>query len=214
MASIIQPVTKQNTPPASEQILERIERELGTRYNLFTTVAHSPGALLALWGQVHALSQMKLSAKLRTGIALRVAQLSGCEYCVAANSAWGDAAGVDMVCALDFRRGVSNDSKERALLNLATKIVKDRGHHAGFEVEAARRSGATDAEIIEVLQIVSLQIFMTSLSSLSGMKIDFPLVDFQLPEKTQSEPGLKPGNQPNIPNTIETGGNESCSKEV
>ena len=182
MANIIKTVSEQNTPPASEQTLQQIELELGARYNLFTTVAHSPVALASLWRQVRTLSEMKLSAKLRMGIALRVAQLSGCEYCVAANTAWSEGAGVDAACAVDFRQGVSTDPKEQAVLNLATKIAKERGHHAGFEVEAARRLGVTDTEIVEVVQITSLQMFMNYLSSLAGMKIDFPIVDFQLPQ--------------------------------
>jgi AhpD family alkylhydroperoxidase len=183
MARIIKPVTQQKIPATSEPILQRIESELGARYNIFTTVAHSPAALESLWSQISTLSKTKLSAKLRTGIALRVAQLNGCEYGVAANTAWSENAGVDAACALDFRRGVSNAPKEQALLNLATKLVKDRGHHAGFEVEAARRSGVTDAEIIEVVQIVSLQSFMNYLTSLAGVELDFPRVELWLPEK-------------------------------
>ncbi len=180
MASTIRPLTDQEIPRASMEMLQQLEESLGFGSNFLLTAAHSPPALEALYGLVRAATRT-LPEKLREAIALRVAQLNGCEYCVAVHTDRAHAAGLDDSSVEDYRRGISDDPKEQALLSLATKIVDDRGHHAGFSIQIARNAGTTDAEIIELIQLVALSIFTNYLTSLAGTELDVPSVDLTLP---------------------------------
>ena len=188
MTSTIRPLTEKDIPRASRKVLDEIEDNLEFKSNFFLTVAHSPSALEALYGLIRATTQTALPERLREAIALRVAQLNGCEYCVALQTEHARAAGFSEASVENYRRGISDDPKEQALLSLATKIVEDRGHHAGFAVHLARRAGATDAEIIEILELVTLSIFSNYLNNLAGTELDVPLVDLTLPaERKEGE---------------------------
>ena len=174
---LIGPVPPDGTPPESRRLLEEITKALGRTPNLFLTAAHSPAALRSLWSQVEAAGRMRLPARLREAMALRVAEMNGCSYCLAAHTAAGKAVGIDSAQALQYRRGISSDAKEQALLNLVSKIVEDRGHHAGFEVEAARKVGFTEVEINEVIALAALFIYVNYLTSVAITDSDFPAVD-------------------------------------
>ncbi len=180
MTHTIQPVADADISAASRAILQQIEEGAGVGWNFFLTAAHSPSALYALHGLVRAATRTGLPERVRVAIALRVAQLNGCEYCVATHTDRARGAGLDDTSVLNYRRGISNDPKEQALLSLATKVVQDRGHHAGFAVQLARGAGATDAEIIEVIQLVVLSIFSDYLNNLAGTELDVARVDLTL----------------------------------
>ena len=64
--------------------------------------------------------------------------------------------------------------------------MEDRGHHAGLALEIARDADATDADIIEVLQIVTLSIFGDYLNNLAGTELDLPSADLTLPPKSKT----------------------------
>ena len=181
MTSTIRPASKDDIPPASRKVLQRIERRLGNGRNFSLTAAHSPSALATLDGLTLAATRTALPGRLRDAIAMRAAQLNGCEYCVAMHTESARGAGLDDGSVLNFRRGISDDPKEQALLSLTTKIVEDRGHHAGFAVQIARRAGASDAEIIEVIQLVTFSTFSNYLNNLARTELDFPVVDLALP---------------------------------
>ncbi len=189
MTSTIRPIANQDVPRGSREILELLEESLGCRSNFLLTAAHSPSALEALYGWTRAATRTAFPETLREAIALRVAQLNGCEYCVAVRTDRAHAAGLDEASVEDYRRGISDDPKEQALLSLATKIVEDRGHHAGFAVQIARNASTTDAEIVEVMLLVTLSIFSNYLNNLAGTELDVPSVDLTLPAERDSSKG-------------------------
>ena len=169
---LIIPVTDNNVPDQSAKALDEIGKVLGNVPNVFRTASHSPAALLSMWSQHVATADMRLSPRVRAAIGLRAAKLNDCDYCQAALVALNQREGVDEAIANGFRQGQSNDPKEQALLALTTKIVKDRGHHAGFVVETARRVGVSDAEIIEVIALISLHTFTNYLTNVANTHLD------------------------------------------
>ncbi len=116
---------------------------------------------------------MRLSPRTQDAIALRVAELNGSDYCVAAHTAASKQVGVDSASAGGYRRGLSDDPKEQALLTLTTKVVLDRGHHCGFAVAAARKVGITDAEIVEVIALIGLNTMSTYVNSIANTTVDY-----------------------------------------
>ena len=179
---VIKQILESSPPEQSAKTLNEIRKGLGGVSNFFRTVANSPAALQSLWAQLRATKDMSLSPRVREAIALRVAQLNGCDYCLATHTTLGPLAGIDATTAMRFRQGQSNDAKEQALLTLTTKIVKDRGHHAGFVVETARMLGVRDSEIIEVIALVGLHTFTNYVNTVAKTEVDSP----DAPELTET----------------------------
>ena len=171
---VIAPLSEAGAPRRSVDILEQVGKALGWVPNLFKTAAHSPVALQSLWMQSESAPRTQLPMRLREALALRIADLNSCEYCLAAHTAIVKQVGVDDAEAAGFRVGVSSDTKEQAVLALAAKIVKDRGQNAGFVVDAARQVGVTDAQIIEVIALIAYHTFTNYLSSVANIEVDFP----------------------------------------
>ena len=174
---VIPPVPESNIPRRALTSLEWSSGCPQESYNFLRTVAHSPAALDALAAQVSAVDHMRIPPRTREAIALRVAELNGCDYCLAAHTAFFDCLGEEPETIRHFRQGLSDDPKEQTLLALATKLVVDRGHHTRLAVEAAREMGVRDEEIVEVVTLVALNTFANYLNSLAQTEIDFPAVD-------------------------------------
>ncbi len=181
----IQPLSENAAFPDAQTILERMGGRLEAKSNLYRTVAHSPAALACLAAQLDAAARMQLSARVREAIALRVADLNGCAYCLAAHSAMSEQAGVDAACARRFRQGLSDDPKEQTVLALTTKVVLERGQHCGFAIAAAREVGVTDAEIVEAIALICLYSFCNYVSLVANTAPDHPASGARVPDESE-----------------------------
>ena len=70
-------------PEGSRATLDAVHKQLGVVPNLFRLIGNSPTALTAYTGFQSALSKT-LDVKTRERIALAVAQVNGCDYCLSA----------------------------------------------------------------------------------------------------------------------------------
>ena len=89
MTRIATPDSIDSSPVTSQPMLEAVQRQLGSVPNLFRVVGNSPAALEGYLGLNGALGKGKLEAKTRERIALAVAELNGCDYCLSAHSYLG-----------------------------------------------------------------------------------------------------------------------------
>jgi uncharacterized peroxidase-related enzyme len=167
--------TAQATPEA-QAVLSAVQSSLGVLPNLFRVAANSPAALNALVGLNGALAKGRLRAKVRESIALAVAQENGCDYCLSAHSALGKGAGLDEADIAAARTGTAADQRANAILTLAVEIVRQRGAVAPDAIAQARAAGVTDAEIVEIVAHVALNVFTNYLNIVAGTEIDFPVV--------------------------------------
>ncbi len=76
---------REAAPAASKPLLDAVEKQLGVVPNLFRLVALSPAALQGFLGLNGALGKA-LDVRTRERIALAVAQINGCDYCLSAHS--------------------------------------------------------------------------------------------------------------------------------
>jgi uncharacterized peroxidase-related enzyme len=162
--------------PEAQAILAAVEASLGVTPNLFRVAANSPAALNALAGLNGALAKGRLRAKVRESIALAVAQENGCDYCLSAHSALGKGAGLSDADIAGARVGDAADPHVDAILKLADEIVRQRGVVRPDAVSQARAAGVTDAEIVEIVAHVALNVFTNYLNIVAGTDIDFPVV--------------------------------------
>ena len=170
----IQAVVIDNAPEPSKPVLEKIKAKFGRVPNIFAAVANSPAALKGLMGLFGSLEQGSLAGKPHEAIALRVGQVNGCAYCTAAHTAKAKMAGATEAETVAFRKGESDDPKIKALLDLASEINEKRGAISNEELAAARATGLSDEQIMEVLAIVVCNIFTNTVNALVKTELDFP----------------------------------------
>lgn len=80
-----------NAPEASKALLEGVKKQLGSVPNMFRLIANSPEVLNGQLAFSAALNGGKLNAATRERIALAVAEINGCNYCLSAHSYIGKA---------------------------------------------------------------------------------------------------------------------------
>jgi uncharacterized peroxidase-related enzyme len=163
------------TGPAADQ-LAATKKLLGSTPNMFTTAAHSPAALTAMNGFFVALGKGALGGKIGERIAIAVAQVNGCEYCLSAHTALGQMHKVSADELAAARHGTSADPEAQAAISLALDIVRTKGRVSDSALATARVAGLTDGEIVEVTAHVALNVFTNYLNNLAGTEVDFPLV--------------------------------------
>jgi AhpD family alkylhydroperoxidase len=86
MSRIPTPATITAAPAAAQPLLEAVKKQLGSAPNLFRITANSPAALEGYLSLNGALAKGALDAATRERIALAVAQVNGCRYCLAAHT--------------------------------------------------------------------------------------------------------------------------------
>ncbi|MCZ4315800.1 carboxymuconolactone decarboxylase family protein [Comamonadaceae bacterium G21597-S1] len=175
MSRIPTPASIDAAPAAARTHLEAVNRQLGVVPNLFRLVANSPSALEGYLAMSGALAKGSLPAQTRERIALAVAQINACDYCLAAHTYLGKHAAKlgDAEIAAN-RHGGSLDPKADAAVRFATKIVRERGHVSDADVQAVRMAGYDDAQIVEIVQHVALNTWTNYINEVAGTEIDFP----------------------------------------
>ena len=89
MSRIAIPAGIESAPTASQPMLEAVKKQIGVVPNLFRLVANSPAALEGYLGMSGALAKGALPAPTRERIALAVAEINGCNYCLSAHTYMG-----------------------------------------------------------------------------------------------------------------------------
>lgn len=170
----IQPNRTPDTKAAA--ILGDVKKQLGATPNMFTTLAHSAAALGFYTGANAVLSTTKLSAQLREQIAVTVAGINGCDYCASAHTMLGKMRKVsDAELAMNLQ-GKSSDPATQAVLTFSRKVVETRGHVTPADMQNVRTAGFGDAEIVEIIALVGLNIFTNYFNIATGTEVDFPHV--------------------------------------
>lgn len=177
MSRIPTPTTIEAAPAASQPLLQAVKKQLGMAPNLFRLVANSPAALEGYLGLSAALGKGELHPATRERIALAVAEVNGCAYCLAAHTYIGrNVARLDDAEIAANRNGSSNDSKADAAVRFAVQVTQQRGHVSDADFEAVKAAGYTDAQIIEIVQHVALNTWTNYVNTVGGTEIDFPAI--------------------------------------
>lgn len=178
MSYIPTPATIADAPEASRPILTAIEKQLGSVPNMFRLVSNSPATLEGYAALSGALQKGKLSAPTRERIALAVAEVNGCDYCLSAHGFIGKnfAKLSDEEIALN-RRGGSTDAKAAAAVAFAKAVTEARGDVDRADLEAVRAAGYGDAEILEIAAHVALNTLTNYVNNAFGTEIDFPSIE-------------------------------------
>jgi uncharacterized peroxidase-related enzyme len=157
-------------------LLDAVRAAFGVVPNLFRVTANSPAALEGLLNLNGALGKGMFDAKLRERIALAVAEANGCAYCLSAHCTLGEGAGLTQQDIDLARQAQAADARITAILQLARRIVDERGAIPAAALQEARSAGLSDAEIVEVIANVVVNIFTNYVNHVANTDIDFPVV--------------------------------------
>ena len=167
---------RDDVPESSKPILDAVHKQLGAVPNMYRLIAQSPAALQGFTANNGALTKT-LDVKTRERIALAVAQLNGCDYCLSAHSYLGlNLAKISSEEVALNRKGESGDAKANAAVRFAAKVVRERGHITEADIKAVRDAGFSDRQIIEILAVTAENIFTNLLNVVAETDIDFPVV--------------------------------------
>lgn len=168
--------TREDAPAKSQPLLDAVEKQLGVVPNLFRLVGTSPAALEGYLGLNGALGHT-LDAKTRERIALAIAQANGCDYCLSAHTYLGlNLAKIDDAEIALNRAGRSGDAKADAAVVFARKVLEARGHVSDADVAAVRLAGFSEAQVIEIVASVAVNVLTNYINNVAETDIDFPVV--------------------------------------
>jgi len=178
MSRIHTPASIATAPAASQPLLQAVEKQLGIVPNLFRLVSNSPAALEGYLGMSGALAKGSLPAPTRERIALVVAEFNSCNYCLSAHTYLGKhVAKLDDAEMTANRSGASNDPKADAAVRFAANVARARGHVSDADLRAVRVAGYDDAQIVEIVQHVALNVWTNYINLVGQTVVDFPVVE-------------------------------------
>lgn len=166
------------TPAASRPLLDAVNKQLGVVPNLMKVLGNSPAALGGYLNLNGAIGKGTLGAKNGERIALAIAEINGCNYCLAAHTYLGkNVAKLEHAEIVANRHGTSTDAKADAAVRFAVQVALERGHVSDAAVQAVKSAGFTDGEIMEIVVHVALNTLTNYVNEVAQTEIDFPAVE-------------------------------------
>lgn len=167
------------------------EEATGKTKELFTGIKSKMGvvpAMLKVMGNSPALLEgtLQLNAALGSGkidpvtvelIALTVASVNDCKYCIAAHSFVGSRVlKIDDVTLSAAKEGHSQDPKTNAVLGFTKKLLDRKGAVTDEDVIEIKQAGISEEELAEVIGHVGFNILTNYFNKVAGTVIDVPQV--------------------------------------
>lgn len=172
-------VSTEQANEKQQALYSAIEQQLGVVPNFLKVFANSPTALQAFLGLHTIASEGALDGKTKERIALGLAEQNACQYCVSAHTAIGKKAGLTGDEMLANRAGDSQDAKASVAVKFARSLAENSGEVSTAELLEIRNVGFNDAEIVEIITHVGMNVLTNILAKASRVEIDFPKVELK-----------------------------------
>src|SRR5579864_8774176 len=174
--SAVTEIDPKDATGTTKTIFDRLEHALGRVPTMIRLMAHSPAILETYLHFTTALEQTTLSPRARALITVAIAEANGCDYMLSLGMALGARQGVSESDLQAARLGHGHDGKTADTLQFATSIIRSAGRVPPAEIERLRRRGFSDAEIVDVVAAVALNIFRNYFNLALGTEIDSPVM--------------------------------------
>ena len=140
-------------------------------------IANSPAALEGYLGLNGALAKGTLEAQTRERIALAVAEVNGCDYCLSAHTYLGkNLAKLTTPRSPPTATAAQRKRKPTPRSASPSRSSQSRGHVSEADVKAVKAAGYTDAQVIEIVLHVALNTLTNYVNEMVKTEIDFPVV--------------------------------------
>lgn len=177
--SRINVVTVENANAEQSELYAAITSQLGMVPNFLKVFANSPAALRAFLGLHGIANEGSLDPQTRERIALAMAEKNACQYCVSAHTAIGRKAGLDSAEIEANRAGTSQDAKAKSAVKFARALADNNGEVTTAELLEVRNAGYSEADIVEIITHVGMNILTNILGKASRVEIDFPTIELK-----------------------------------
>jgi uncharacterized peroxidase-related enzyme len=144
--------------------------------NFFHLLANSPASLRAYIRADAALVRGELTPRQRQQVALAVAEINGSSYSLSAHYDTGKSLGLTHQEMQLARNAAAADPKADTMLRFTQAVVLQRGEISDDDFQALRKAGFTDAQIVEIVANIALNIFSNYFNSVAKTEVDFPLL--------------------------------------
>lgn len=172
-------VQAENANAEQKALYDAISQQLGMVPNFLKVFANSPAALKAFLGLHSIANEGDLDVKTKERIALGLAEQNACQYCVSAHTAIGKKVGLTGDEMEANRAGTSHDAKAAAAVKFARALAEKNGEVSTSELLNVRNAGYTDAELVEIITHVGMNVLTNILGKASRVAIDFPKVELK-----------------------------------
>lgn len=179
--SRIAAVTPETATGKTKEMFDAINKKLGKVPNVFQHMANSPAVLEGYMSFSRALDGGVLPPKLRELIAITVAQINVCQYCLSAHMAIAKSIGMteqELRLARDQR---SDNDKWNAALKFVRQMVTTDAEMKEADVSEVKAAGFSDGEVAEIIAVVSLNQFTNYFNLIVQPEIDFPKIETAFP---------------------------------
>ena len=139
-------------------------------------MANSPASLRAYIRADAALVRGQLTPRQRAQVALAVAEINGSSYSLSAHYDAGKSLGLTHQEMQLARNATATDPKAETMLRFTRSVVLQRGEISDEDFQAMRKAAFTDAQIVEIVANIALNIFSNYFNSVAKTEVDFPLL--------------------------------------
>jgi len=169
---------QETTTGETKDLLAGIERGYGFVPNLFAYMAEAPTTIKAYLELSQLISKGTLSAAQQQVVMLAVSVENCCVFCIAAHRAIGkmNHANQQTLDALNSGTTIIDDS-DRALVSYVRMVVKQRGFMAKEDMQSFIDAGFTQAQILEVVLIVSFKTLSNYINHITQPKVNEELLN-------------------------------------
>lgn len=170
----LRPLDPENAPASSRPLLADIIAGHGATGPMVATMAHSPALLQGYLELSRAMKRVKLPRTLSEKVSLAVQEWIGCQVCLRAHTAAGQAAGLTAVDIELARQGTATDAREAALLTYAIRVLTEPSSITDADVEELRAHGWSSRTLADVVGLVTLNQLTGSFNLVAGVTVDPP----------------------------------------
>ncbi len=176
MSRINTAVTIADAPEASQDLRKGVEKMRSSTPNMFRLIGNSPATLEGYLSLNGALGKGQVNAATRERVALAIANCNRRDYCNSADTYLGkNLAKLSDAKTEANRDGRSTDTKVDAAIRFATKVARERGRITQSNITEVRNSVDTDAELVEIVGRVALNVLTNHVDEGFETEVDVPV---------------------------------------
>src|SRR6266704_7077627 len=170
------PIQTNGATSKLKRSLKKSHLKLDEAPRFLQVLANSPASLRAYIRADAALVRGQLTPRQREQVALAVAEINGSSYSLSAHYDAGKSLGLTHQEMQLARNAAAAEPKADTMLRFTRSVVLQRGDISDEDFQALGKAGFTDAQIIEIVANIALNIFSNYFSSVAKPEMDFALL--------------------------------------
>jgi len=174
--SRLTPIRTNGAASALKRSLKNCHLKLDEAPRFLQIMANSPASLRSYIRADAALVRGQLTPRQREKVALAVAEINGSGYSLSAHYHAGKSLGLTHHEMQLARNATAADPKTEAMLRFTQAVVLQRGEVSDEDFQVLGKSGFTDAQIVEIVANIALNIFSNYFNNVAKTEVDFTLL--------------------------------------